>query len=199
MQRRKFLIGAAGTAVGGSALVGSGAFTSVEADRSVQVDVADDSEAYLALEGKNTPNGNEYVEDDGTGGTLSLDFSETEVGGEGLNQDAETKIRDLFEIQNQGSQEVIVAVTNLPEGMSIYADEDNVVPPEGTTLNADGGQSPSNLPNLTPGDSLERVGVRFSTDELNDGGAADALENFSGSITIGAYTPDEYNDVEGGF
>ncbi|MES3161238.1 MAG: hypothetical protein PPP55_06665 [Halorubrum sp.] len=195
MERRKFVIGAGALATGSAAAIGSGAFTSVTADRSIQVDVADDSDAFLALEGKDTPNGNEYVEDDGTDGTLSLDFSETEESGAegGLNQNADTIIRDLFEIQNQGTQEVVVGVTDLPEGMSIFADEDEVVPPEGVTLDQDTtGAGSENLPRLGVGESLERVGVIFRVDdELGDGGPADALEDFDGTITINAYTENE--------
>ena len=196
MERRKFTIGLGALATGSAAAIGTGAFTSVEADRSIQVDVADDADAFLALEGKDTPNGNEYVEDDGTDGTLSLDFSETEESGAdgGLNQNADTIIRDLFEIQNQGTQEVVVGVTDLPDGMSIYADEDSeVVGENGITLNQDStGAGSSNLPRLGVGESLERVGVIFRVDdELGDGGVADALEDFDGTITINAYTEDE--------
>jgi len=192
MRRRKFTIGLGALAAGSAAAVGTGAFTSVEAGRSVEIDVADDADSFLALEGKDTPNGNEYVEDDGTDGTLALDFSETELG-DGLNQDAETIIRDVFEIANQGTQEVVIGVTDLPDGMSIYADEDDVVPPEGVTLSQDStGAGSENLPRLEAGEALERVGVIFRVDdELGDGGPADALENFDGSITINAYTEDE--------
>ncbi|UWG50670.1 DUF1102 family protein [Halalkaliarchaeum sp. AArc-CO] len=193
MERRKLLIGMGSLAVGGAAAMGSGAFTSVEADRTVQVDVANDANAFLALEGKDTPNGNEYVANDGTSGTLTLDFSSTSEGGNGLNQNGETIIRDLFEIHNQGTQEVVVGVTDLPDGMSIYADDDDVVPPEGITLNQDAqGAGSNNLPRLDAGESLTRVGVIFRVDdELGDGGPADALLNFDGTITINAYTEDE--------
>jgi hypothetical protein len=67
MQRRKFLVGAAGTAIGSSALVGSGAFTSVEADRSISIQTAGDANAFLGFtkatdsDGNITPNAQEYV------------------------------------------------------------------------------------------------------------------------------------------
>ncbi|MDZ5810172.1 DUF1102 domain-containing protein [Halorubrum sp. AD140] len=195
MQRRKFVVGMGALASGTAAVVGSGAFTSVEADRSVEVDVADDASAFLSLEGNDTPNGNEYVENDGNGNTLSLDFTETGEDGEGLNQKADTIIRDLFTIRNQGTQTVFVGVTDLPDGMSIYADADSgeVPPDSGTTLNQDTqGKGSDNLPEIGAGGSLERVGVIFRIDdELGDNGPADALEEFDGSITINAYTEDE--------
>jgi len=183
-------------AAGGAATMGSGAFTSVAADRSLQIDVSEDATAFLRLEGNDTPNGNEYVEDDGTAGTtLSLDFTETDDGGTGLNQNAETIIRDIFTIANQGSQMVFVGVTDLPEGMSIYADADGgqVPPAAGVTLNQDTqGKGSENLPEIGPGGSLDRVGVIFRIDDtFGDGGPADALDDFDGTITINAYTEGE--------
>jgi len=49
MQRRKLLLGL-GTTAGGAGAVGSGAFTSVNAQRDVAVRVADDSDALLSLQ-----------------------------------------------------------------------------------------------------------------------------------------------------
>jgi len=196
MERRKYLLGLGSLAAGGAAAMGTGAFTSVEADRMVQIDVSGDAGAFLRLEGNDTPNGNEYVVDDGTGGTtLSLDFSNTDQGGTGLNQNADTTIRDIFTIENQGTQEVYIGVTGLPDGMSIYADEDGGSIPgsAGVTLNQDAqGKGSNNLPQLPPGGSLARVGVIFRVDnEIGDGGVADALDDFDGSITINGYTESE--------
>ena len=112
MQRRNFLIGAAGTAIGGSALVGSGAFTSVEADRNVEVNVTDDASAYLGLEAADHPNGNEFVDDDGD--TVEVDITETDADGQGLNPNATTTIDNLVEVTNQGTQ----------EGVGIWVDID---------------------------------------------------------------------------
>lgn len=50
MNRRTFLVGLGATAAGASGLVGSGAFSSVEADRTVQVDVDRDARAFLVLD-----------------------------------------------------------------------------------------------------------------------------------------------------
>ena len=196
MDRRKFMLGLGSLAAGGAAAMGTGAFTSIQGDRSVKIDVSGDAGAFLRLEGNDTPNGNEYVVDDGTGGsTLSLDFSSTSQGGTGLNQNADTIIRDLFTIENQGPEKVFIGVTNLPDGMSIYADADSgsVPPASGVTLNQDTqGKGSNNLPQIGPGGSLERVGVIFRIDdELGDGGVADALNDFDGTITMNAYTQSE--------
>lgn len=110
MQRRKFVIGMGALASGAAAAVGTGAFTSVTASRDIDVAVADDANAYLKLEGKNS----HYVVDDGNGGTLAIDMTgnnPTNAGGTGVNPNAVTEFGDLFEIANQGTQPVTVDVS----------------------------------------------------------------------------------------
>jgi len=197
MQRRNLLIGMGSIAAGGAATIGTGAFTSVQADRSVQVAVADDDEAFLSIEGNDTNNGNQYVTSDGTSGTLTLDFTNTDNeaftsgGGSGLNDNAETIIRDLFTITNKGTQRVLVRISGMPEGMSAYADDfdgvEDQYEPFGITLNAN--TNTSNLPRLDPGDALDEVGVTFKTGSRYDG--TDELDDFDGTITIEALTNTE--------
>jgi hypothetical protein len=111
MKRRNILMGLCGLAGGSGALVGSGAFTSVQAERNVSVAVVDDPDALLGLEGcVGSPNG-EYaqIKDNGT---MAIDLSpsndEISGGGEGISSGAETVIRDLFQLKNQGTKEVAV-------------------------------------------------------------------------------------------
>ena len=107
MERRKFILGTGALAAGGAAAIGSGAFTSVEADRDIEVAVADDADAFLGIEPADGPNG-EYA--DVTGGTVVLDFTETEEDGEGINDRALTDIQDVITVTNQGTQEVTINV-----------------------------------------------------------------------------------------
>ena len=105
-----------GTAAGGLAL-GTSAFTSVEADRDVAVEVADDSDAFLALEpAEDSPNA-QYAQE--TNGTLELNFTGDndgiDGGGEGFNARADTGISRVFEIRNQGTQEVEVTLRSSEE------------------------------------------------------------------------------------
>ncbi|WP_178916364.1 DUF1102 domain-containing protein [Natronomonas gomsonensis] len=109
MKRRSILMGMGGIAAGSSALVGSGAFTSVSANRNVAVAVVDDPNALLGLGGcEGSPNG-QYarIQDNGA---MAIDLSESnnQIDGEGVNPDALTKIRDVFQIKNQGTQETAV-------------------------------------------------------------------------------------------
>jgi hypothetical protein len=106
MRRRRLLIGL-GSGAGVAGLIGSGAFTSVSANRDVTIDVADDSNAFLGLEPANTPNGNAFASTTNDG-ELALDFSSTSNGGSGLGTDSEYDFDDVFRITNQGTQTVYV-------------------------------------------------------------------------------------------
>lgn len=102
MKRRKVIFGLGTTAVSGAAVLGSGAFSSVEANRSVTVEVADDTEAFLAL----IPTSEYAIE---RNGLFTLDLSSsnpTDAGGTGVNANAETIIKDAFKIENRGTQTV---------------------------------------------------------------------------------------------
>lgn len=104
MERRKFLIGVGSTAVGTSALVGSGAFSSATVeDRGVEVNVADDANAYLALV-ETSPYANN------AGNQLELDFGSNGNGGHGVNEDSSYTFEEVFEVQNQGTEPVDISI-----------------------------------------------------------------------------------------
>lgn len=50
MKRRKFILGTATASIGGSALLGSGAFSRVDSHRNVHIEIVGDDDAYLRLE-----------------------------------------------------------------------------------------------------------------------------------------------------
>lgn len=160
MERRKFLIGTAGTAIGVSALMGSGAFTQVDAERDVDVRIEADENAYLGLGPcPNSPN-SEYLANDGSDGTLAIELTDdnaTTGGGTGINGDAYTLIDGLFQITNQGTEEVVVEITGHASGgfygtqiayyvfddgdrvTSIYADDEKPTEEVDIVAEADGG------------------------------------------------------------
>ena len=114
MDRRKFLIGAGGAAIGGSALLGSGAFTRVESQRQVTIEVAEDPDAYLGLEGcEGSPNSSYTNIDDS--GHLEVDMSPdnpTDADGQGINSDSRSYFDDVFQICNNGKQDVCVWIND---------------------------------------------------------------------------------------
>jgi hypothetical protein len=102
VRRRRVLTALGTAAAGGSAVLGTGAFTSVEADRSVDVSAADDTDALLALRPADGPNSALAETIDGT---LSLDLSAAD-GGPGVNPDALTVFDDVFTVTNRGTDAV---------------------------------------------------------------------------------------------
>ena len=194
-------------AAGGAAAMGSGAFTSVSANRGVTVDVADDSDALLAFETSNAGANSAYVEETESG-TISIDISDSNdnFAGGGINQNATTIIRDMFDIRNQGTQAVFVwQETNqyddgIPFGLSAdypaHAEPGTDAPASGpvepTTglgegetgqdalSSEEGNNLGASIPArlyLEPGEALQEVGTFFFGSEL---------ESFSGNIKLNA-------------
>lgn len=99
--RRRLLLGIGMAGAGAGLIGGTGAFTSVEADREVTVEFADDSAALLQM----TPVGGGTDERDfvtvteGEDGTISIEI-------ENVNRNARTVIDNLVEFTNNGSQTV---------------------------------------------------------------------------------------------
>lgn len=189
MQRRKMLAALGSAAVGGATAVSTGAFTSVEANRDISVEVAGDSSALLAFQkattgedggGSVTPNAGDYVTLP-SNGQLALDFTGSDEGATGLNQNASTKFSNLFDIVNQGTQTVEVYVDpDQPGSISFFAegpdsnDGPNTDDPGNSAFpdpDNDGDQdqgagfSASNPVILGVGSRLENVSCRVNTPE----------------------------------
>ncbi len=97
MNRRTFLLGTGGTAIAAGGIIGSSAFTSVNADRVADVQVVGDESAYLQLEPTTEPNG-DYAAI-GTDGALELQM-------ELVNPLAESNFEQVFTVTNNGNQDV---------------------------------------------------------------------------------------------
>ena len=140
MDRRKFLLGVGGASIGGSALVGSGAFSRVEAQRAVTIQVAEDPDAYLGLdkcrypdyEGEHVPNGS-YAHLDGHGHLAILmndenpHYPDDDLGA-GVNSNSRTWFDRVFQVCNQGKQTVCVWIDDkegdYAERVSFYLGDD---------------------------------------------------------------------------
>lgn len=108
MNRRNVLVGLGTVVAGGGAALGTGAFSSVEAERTVDVKIADgDSNALLALAAQNS----DYVTDEGDGDTLKIELPD-------INPDATTTIDNAFSITNHSGEDV-------NQNMKIWAEADN--------------------------------------------------------------------------
>jgi hypothetical protein len=105
----------------------SGAFTTVEADRSVDVNTSGDASALLSLDAESpSPNADDYVSGSGNEIQINLNTTNSAGGGNGINQDALTDVDDLINITNQGSQEVEVHIV-MDEGGSSLSNLNNSV------------------------------------------------------------------------
>lgn len=104
--RRNVLIGLGSVIAGGGALLGTGAFTTVTAERTVSVETAGDADALLQI----TAN-EDYGEDVGEyvsttdDGTIQLTFDK-------VNRNAVTRFDELLQVGNQGTQEIDLYVHN---------------------------------------------------------------------------------------
>lgn len=110
--RRNLLIGVGTVAVGAGAIGSTGAFTQVEAERSVSVQTAGDDSALIGLvPGDENP---QYVDD--SGDTIALEFDQ-------LNLNATTKADDVFKIVNNSDQKVEIDVdiddNGLPSNLEV--------------------------------------------------------------------------------
>lgn len=119
MERRKFVLSVGTLAAGGTAAaLGTGAFSSVEAERDVAVTVSEDASAYLGIQPGDGPNG-EYADttdSDALAINLTGDNDNVSGGGQGINANAVTGIEEVFQIQNQGTQDIALHVTPLAFG-----------------------------------------------------------------------------------
>jgi len=112
MERRKFVIGLGSLAAGGAAATGTGAFTTVEAERNMSVARVGDQSAYLGLTGGSADGVDEYVSGS-DGGEMSISLTGNGEGS-GVNMNAVTTIGDpdepeteyAFKISNNGTQAV---------------------------------------------------------------------------------------------
>ncbi|MCU4752466.1 DUF1102 domain-containing protein [Halobacteria archaeon AArc-curdl1] len=120
MERRKFLIGVGSASLGGSALLGTGAFSRVESNRNVTIAVAEDRDAYLGLDkcggDEPTPNGS-YAHPDGNGHLeILMNPDNPTIGdsplGDGVNSNSRTWFHNVFQICNQGKEDVCVWISD---------------------------------------------------------------------------------------
>jgi len=195
MQRRNLLIGMGSLAAGGAATIGTGAFTSVEADRDISVEVAGDQSALLAFKkattgedgaGNVTPNAQDYVTLPGNG-QLALDFTGSDNGATGLNDNASSKFSNLFDIVNQGTQEVEVFVSpDQPGGIAFFA--------EGPDSNTGSNGNP-NFPD-PDNDGDQDQGAGFSDDDPVILGVGERVENISLRINTPDDLPSSGNTIQ---
>ncbi|MFP8956519.1 hypothetical protein ACLI4Y_07310 [Natrialbaceae archaeon A-CW3] len=124
LNRRNVLIGLGTIVAGGGAALGTGAFSSVEATRDINLGTTGDSGALLGLKVTND--------------TLKgADGPQLEIDVDNLNEDAETTFEDAILVTNNSENTITVEIQGeLPNGITITNDEDDLE--NGITLGPDG-------------------------------------------------------------
>ena len=148
LTRRNALVGLGTVAAGAGVIGGSGAFTSVTAERTVSVETAGDDSAALQLipaedsDGNVTDNASDYV--DASGDTIALDLTGTDNGASGLNQNSITALENLVSVLNNGTQDVTSLTLELTSDASISDTDTFQFTAE---EKVQGGQDVSDIPN----------------------------------------------------
>jgi hypothetical protein len=170
MKRRKVLAGIGSLAAGGAAAIGTGAFTSVEADRQVDVQIASDANAYLGLDNSGDANDAYF---NTSGDEYAVDFADSGNGGTGVNPNANTVAESVFTIENQGTQEVTVSLSGSGD-ISVQGQGTEVSAPSSDGINASLDDD--------AGDATLGVGESIDVDFGINSGTSD----LSGTLTINA-------------
>lgn len=178
MKRRQLLAGL-GTVVASGVALGTGAFTSVEADRAVSVNVADEDQAYLALSPTQGPNSTFVTRDSSTNNQLAIDINDasgTVDEGDGVGLNSVYEFDNTFQIENRGTQEIEVSISEL-------ADDDFDPDASGLTVQfypGSGADNPlhNNPVTLGTGDS-QAIGLKVETGEPN-------IKDFDADATVSA-------------
>lgn len=181
MNRRRLLITLGAAATGSSAAVGTGAFTSASANRTVSVSVAGDANAFLTMKPSPGSNG-AYADIDAGRLAVRLDESGENTLGNGVNDDAVTEFSDVFRIRNSGTSPVYLYVEDRSEAVTFEAEKVGKSrvhdsPPSILTLsevvNIEGGENAVYVP---VGDS---IAVHLHVDTTGDSTPDSLLRNIT--------------------
>lgn len=120
LNRRNVIFGLGTVVAGGGVAFGTGAFSQVEADRTITVDVTDDQNAFVSI----TPNTNtDLVTVDGDTGQIMIQWNADDFGGSGAHQNATIIIDKAIDFAHNGESgttyEVSMADDNLSGDASI--------------------------------------------------------------------------------
>ena len=207
MKRRNFLIGTAGAALGGSALLGSKPFTHVESRRYVSIRVTNDADAHLGMKTLDTPNNN-FVNYNGNGDLHinvvehdELELSGSAAPGEGADSDSFIYFDGLFELCSQGKADATVSY-ELPPPADRTIGDGGVAPTEGDGqvvafywISDDGGRVIVNDNEEVPLGECEAIGLRTVTNGMD--GKTDA-HLIDGEVVITATAPESGEPIEDG-
>ena len=180
MQRRTFLLGIGGTAIGASALVGSGAFSRAESQRDVSIDVAADQNAYLGLDRCEGGANHGFARIEPDSGHLRIDLNRSDNGGFGVNSNSHSWFDGVFQIENQGKSDAWVKLETV--GLDVYAGVEIDF-----YLDEDRERSVVSKPFSLPLGERECIGIHVNTRNYGGGPTSEVV---SGELKIVTETDD---------
>lgn len=180
MNRRNVLIGLGAATAGGGALFATGAFTTVEAQRSVSVETAADADAIVGL--TDATDGNYVTVSDGV---AAIDIGSDSAG---VNQSARTHFETLLNIANNGTNDV-TRITFEIQGENGEEELLTSIPENGY-----GGQDGEDFTGddttvLTPDDDPVRLGleIELRADHIDE--TVNAYDDTNGGIDAEFFDP----------
>lgn len=190
--KRRNLLASIGVVAAGGAAVSTGAFTSVEADRTATVAIADEDEALLALVPTDGPNSEIARPSNRERGRLDLDFDDA-VGKDsrGPGTNSVYKFDRIFEIHNQGTQPTFLRSefeeTADLESVEFYVEESDEYPVDGEKA----------VVEIDAGDAA-KIGVTIDTDgiDVKRGEGNTDRNNFAAQITAEDGPPEGVDIVD---
>lgn len=121
MQRRKFLATVGSLTAASAAAMGTGAYEGgyIHAERTLDIDVVSDANAYLALKPTSKFATSKQVSGGWEGGQ---GVSEIKIEINRLNVNADTRLDDVFRVQNATGGEIKLSVGDAPDWNGGYED-----------------------------------------------------------------------------
>jgi len=180
--RRSVLIGLGGLVAGGGAILSTGAFTTVEADRTVNIQTTGDANAFLAM----TPaRGDSAFVSNTTDNTIEVNLDGTDSNNgnaSGLNKNTRTRFEKLGQLANNGTQDVTSislsveetalsspASGNHEDAVKITTEADNTLnPTSGTSVDLLSNNN-SDISTMSPGETVTfGIEVDLLTSNINE-------------------------------
>lgn len=196
-RRRTLLVALGGMVAGGGALLGTGAFTAVQAERTVTIETTQDASAFLALQPARDDGS--FVEE--TDGTIEVQLDgrdPTEGNANGLNQNAISTFRNLVQVTNNGTQEVTslrLEFTTTPGGIDPDTTFTLLVDDPAGSGSDDVSHSSGGVDVLTGSngiptslDSGESINLGLEIDLIDGGNDGDLPDGGEYDLTIAALT-----------
>jgi len=178
MNRRNVLLGLGAIVAGGGATLGTGAFSSVSAQRSATIETAGDASAFLGIEAHSSRSdeAQDPNDPDASSGTPYLTLTSNDIlefnfdgsgtptiDGSGLNRNATTEFENLIVLSNQGSQTVSLNITLVDSDGNTATEDDAFsayASAESTATSISSGDPIDGSASLTAGESVD-VGFTF--------------------------------------